>query len=85
MIARTEINEINGETTTQQYTTREEAIAADNTDGAGWGMVVREWTEAGMLVREWRSDRNHISIVVIGPSEEATEDRAAAIYAAYTE
>ena len=57
----------------KQYATREQAISQDDEGTCeGWDLAKR-WTTGNVAIREWRSDRNHLSISGIGVDKEATE------------
>jgi hypothetical protein len=67
------IDELDWEMGSREYETESNAKQADV--NGGWD-ATREWQEGNITMREWRSDRNHLSISAIGPDEEATKKAA---------
>lgn len=63
-----------------EYATREAAIEQDDEGSCeGWDNT-REWESNGITIREWRSDRNHLSVSGIGPDRKATREATKAAY-----
>jgi hypothetical protein len=74
------IDELDWEMQTRQCDSTEAAIEQDNEGTCeGWDKT-REWQEGNITMREWRSDRNHLSISAIGADEEANEKAAQAAF-----
>lgn len=81
-IAKTEIDELEGQLVTNIHPTWAAAKQADDSQAEGWTMD-KELEEGGNIIREWRNNRGYLAIVVIGESEEAIEKVAMARFMKY--